>query len=165
MSFHKVKPIEILPTKPKPVKTKLIAPTLEERIDRLKKDNEVLDKIRKKYNPNYVSYVSTIGVPIKTRLKIKKSKLDIYKEKLFNQKLKPNGEYKLLKNKRNNERLINALANNYNTTVGNAIKISKLISMLNQAQVQGVLYFLETKKLPIIKLEKKIQDAINKNIN
>jgi hypothetical protein len=139
-------------------------PTLQERIENLKKDNEMLDRVRKKYNPDYVPYVPTTTLTLKTRSKkMPKTELEIYKEKMLSKKLKENTRYIQIDENKNNRRIINALARNYSGSIRDALEISELLSELNPAQVEGVLYYMEHKKIAVNKLKKKIIEIKSKN--
>jgi len=152
--------------KPKSEKLKLQVPTLLERIDRLKKENEMLDRVRKKYNPDYVPYTPTTELVIKNReKKTQKTRLEFYSDKLLSQKLRANTTYVQIKDTKNNRRIINALARNYSGEVRDALEISKLLSNLNPVQIEGVLYYMEKKKLALIKLKKKVKAIIENKIS
>jgi hypothetical protein len=152
--------------KPKSEKLKLQVPTLLERIDRLKKENEMLDRVRKKYNPDYVPYTPTTELVIKNReKKIQKTRLEFYSDKLLSQKLRANTTYVQIKDTKNNRRIINALAKNYSASIRDALEISELLSKLNPMQVEGILYYIEHQKLALIRLKKKINLIVSNNIS
>ncbi len=144
--------------KPKPEKINLQVPPMEEIINRLKKDNAMLDRVRKAHDPNYIStYKGFVPLEIRRKPRINKTREENYRDSILDRSIKPNQKSSLLTDTITNRRLVKILAKNYSATLRDAIEISEMLLTLNQAQLSGTLYYIEQHTFPIVKLKKKIK--------